>query len=291
MPIETASYINGLDPTYPNEDDSTAQGDDHLRLLKAVLKNTFPALSAAVTATAAELNVLDGITATTAELNKLTGVTATPEEFNKLAGFTGTIESQSNKNQNSGYCGLDANGRVPVARLGSGTPSASTILYGDGSWGAAPSGIGTVTSVAASTGMSFATITGAGSVAIDKATAANVRARASNKVLTADGIEAAMAAVALTDAATVTVDWTAFEYATLTITADRTLGNPSNSKVGETKLVYVKGNSATLRTLSFAANYLGALPTLNDISSTKGYLIAIFCHSSSHFSVTASRAL
>ena len=44
----------------------------------------------AVTATAAELNVLDGVTATTAELNILDGVTATAAEINALDGVTAT---------------------------------------------------------------------------------------------------------------------------------------------------------------------------------------------------------
>jgi hypothetical protein len=44
----------------------------------------------AVTATAAELNILDGVTATTAELNILDGVTATTAEINKLDGVTAT---------------------------------------------------------------------------------------------------------------------------------------------------------------------------------------------------------
>lgn len=44
----------------------------------------------AVTASAAELNKVDGLTASTAELNKLTGVTATTAELNKLAGLTPT---------------------------------------------------------------------------------------------------------------------------------------------------------------------------------------------------------
>ena len=42
----------------------------------------------AVTATAAELNTLDGVTATTAELNTLDGVTATASEINALDGIT-----------------------------------------------------------------------------------------------------------------------------------------------------------------------------------------------------------
>jgi len=43
-----------------------------------------------VTATAAELNILDGVTATTAELNILDGVTATAAELNVLDGVTAT---------------------------------------------------------------------------------------------------------------------------------------------------------------------------------------------------------
>lgn len=44
----------------------------------------------AVTATAAELNILDGVTATAAELNTLDGVTATAAEINILDGVTAT---------------------------------------------------------------------------------------------------------------------------------------------------------------------------------------------------------
>ena len=44
----------------------------------------------AVTATAAELNILDGVTATTAELNIMDGVTATTAELNLLDGVTAT---------------------------------------------------------------------------------------------------------------------------------------------------------------------------------------------------------
>lgn len=44
----------------------------------------------AVTATAAELNKLDGVTATTAEINKLDGLTASTTELNKMDGVTAT---------------------------------------------------------------------------------------------------------------------------------------------------------------------------------------------------------
>ena len=46
--------------------------------------------STAVTSTAAELNILDGVTATTAELNIMDGVTATTAELNIMDGVTST---------------------------------------------------------------------------------------------------------------------------------------------------------------------------------------------------------
>ena len=47
-----------------------------------------------VTATTAELNILDGVTATTAELNLLDGVTATTAELNYVDGVTSAIQTQ-----------------------------------------------------------------------------------------------------------------------------------------------------------------------------------------------------
>ena len=47
-----------------------------------------------VTATVAEINVLDGVTATTAELNILDGVTATTAELNYVGGVTSSIQTQ-----------------------------------------------------------------------------------------------------------------------------------------------------------------------------------------------------
>ena len=57
-------------------------------LWEAVPGATLTGLS--VTATATELNLLDGITSTTAELNILDGVTATAAELNLLDGVTAT---------------------------------------------------------------------------------------------------------------------------------------------------------------------------------------------------------
>ncbi len=42
MPLETSTYISGLTETWPVTGDPKSQGDDHLRLVKSVLKGTFP---------------------------------------------------------------------------------------------------------------------------------------------------------------------------------------------------------------------------------------------------------
>lgn len=59
---EAATYINQLDPLQPVPGESQKQGDDHIRLTKGVLKNTFPAITGPVIATHTELNKLAGVT-------------------------------------------------------------------------------------------------------------------------------------------------------------------------------------------------------------------------------------
>ena len=71
MALESASYISQLVAANPPGTDPISQGDDHIRMIKDVLKTQFSGLSGttAVTADGAEMNLLDGCTATTAELN------------------------------------------------------------------------------------------------------------------------------------------------------------------------------------------------------------------------------
>jgi hypothetical protein len=56
MALETASYIAQLVPTNPLSTDSVSQSDDHMRLIKAALKNTFPNLDGPVTLSPAQMN-------------------------------------------------------------------------------------------------------------------------------------------------------------------------------------------------------------------------------------------
>jgi hypothetical protein len=65
MALESATYISQLVKTNPVDSDAVGQGDDHLRMIKDVLKTNFSGLNGsgttAVTTSAAELNLLAGV--------------------------------------------------------------------------------------------------------------------------------------------------------------------------------------------------------------------------------------
>ncbi|MFZ6874215.1 hypothetical protein ACO0LF_19330 [Undibacterium sp. Di27W] len=71
MALETASYINDLTVTNPTASDPKSQGDDHIRMLKTVLKECFAGFTGAVIITSAETG-----TATAHVLNPVTALLA-----------------------------------------------------------------------------------------------------------------------------------------------------------------------------------------------------------------------
>ena len=78
MTVESATYINTLNATYPVSGDQRNEGDNHLRLIKSAVKATFPNITGAVNATHTELNQLAGATAlTTATAGQLVLMSAT----------------------------------------------------------------------------------------------------------------------------------------------------------------------------------------------------------------------
>ena len=93
MAKETASYISQLVATNPVASDSVSVGDDHLRMLKTVLKTQFSGLSGttAVTATEAEMNYLDiatlGTSADSKVLTQASGVVTIVADV-KITGTT-----------------------------------------------------------------------------------------------------------------------------------------------------------------------------------------------------------
>lgn len=99
-----------------------------------------------------------------------------------------------------------------------------------------------------------------------------------------------LAFLALTDVATVAVDWLASVNFSLTVAGNRAIGNPTNGIPGTYRTIIVQGNDATARTLTFGNQFLGSLPTLTDITSTKWYLLTIMCITSTHFIVSSTQA-
>jgi len=55
LALETGTYISDLNAANPPSGDNAGQGADHLRLIKMVLKNTFPNITGPVTATQVQL--------------------------------------------------------------------------------------------------------------------------------------------------------------------------------------------------------------------------------------------
>jgi hypothetical protein len=88
MSLEIATTIAQLQSSAPSASDPVNQGDDHIRMIKAVLKNIFPGsggqgFSTSITATEAQLNFVTGATSNIqAQLNALTA---------SIAGLLGTL--------------------------------------------------------------------------------------------------------------------------------------------------------------------------------------------------------
>lgn len=123
------------------------------------------------------------------------------------------------------------------------------------------------------------------------AAVADVWAATSDKTFTTGLIESASAIQVLADAGPVVVNWEAFINAEVTVTANRQIGSPSNSQQGTWRTILVKGSSATPRTITFHSNFAGDIPSITDVTSTKWYLLMIYCIAGNHFVVSAKRAL
>ena len=157
--------------------------------------------------------------------------------------------------------------------------SSGQVLQTDGSGNTSwvPSaGGGTVTSVAAGTGMSFATITSSGSVAIDGATASNFEAGTSNKVLTSDVVFTSE--TTSTFAATQVLDFNTFFNTKITLTNNITSFSCSNQKASQSGAIRFIQDGTGTRTLpatmgcnmKFAA---GTQPVLSTAASAVDVLV------------------
>lgn len=113
-------------------------------------------------------------------------------------------------------------------------------------------------------------------VTLDAATAAQYRSNTANKVLTTDKVWAAADYVALTDAATVAVDLSAGINFTLGIGGNRTLGNPSNTKNGQTGVIVITQDGTGSRTLAYSSSWKFAGGTAPVLTTTAGAVDWLF---------------
>ena len=86
-----------------------------------------------VTATAAELNIMDGVTATAAELNIMDGGTATTAELNHTDGVTSAIQTQLDTKHSAVGNGLQEDNATTVSLKNSFLASNGTVSTGTAS--------------------------------------------------------------------------------------------------------------------------------------------------------------
>ena len=145
MALEAATHIHELNAANPASTDALAQADDHFRLIKGTLKATFPNVTGAITATHTQIDAaatqaatLSGVTATSAELNVLDGISTglTSTELSVLDGITASTAN------------LNLVGTLPVV----GTLAEGSMILGDSSSVATALPIGTAGYVLLSNG-------------------------------------------------------------------------------------------------------------------------------------------
>jgi len=108
---------------------------------------------------------------------------------------------------------------------------------------------------------------GLGTVAVlDETTTAQFLANTADKALSTDQVWAGAAFVTLTDAATIAVDMGTFINATVTLGGNRTLGNPTNTKEGQSGVIEIVQDGTGSRTLAYGTSWEfagGSAPTLS----------------------------
>lgn len=111
---------------------------------------------------------------------------------------------------------------------------------------------------------------------IEAATAAEYRANTAGVIaLTPAEVWSAAAEVTLTDAATIAVDMSTFINAVVTLGGNRTLGNPTNEKVGQTGYIRIVQDGTGSRTLAYGTDWEfagGTAPVLTTTAAAQDLL-------------------
>jgi hypothetical protein len=161
-------------------------------------------------------------------------------------------------------------GTTGLTTSGGPITGSGTITLG-GTLAVTNGGTGGTTTSAARTNLGLGT-----AAVLDETTAAQYRANTADKVLSTDQVWSAADYVSLTDAATIAVDMSTFINATVTLAGNRTLGNPTNTKNGQSGVIEIVQDGTGSRTLAYGSNWEfagGSAPTL---STTAGATDALY---------------
>lgn len=90
MALESGSYIDSLNTNNPVATDPLAQADDHIRLIKATIKASFPNITGAVTLTQTEINALK------TSLSAASGTRMLFQNSSSPVGWTKSVDSGFN---------------------------------------------------------------------------------------------------------------------------------------------------------------------------------------------------
>lgn len=123
MSVESAPFINGLNPLSPPGTDPVAEGYKHLNLIKGAITATFPKIAGAVTASDVDLNnIYSAVVSGTNTTATISGATVTANSFAGGGGQlvpTGSVLPFAGPNAPTGYlfCNGQAVSRTTFAAL------------------------------------------------------------------------------------------------------------------------------------------------------------------------------
>ncbi len=108
MALETASYVANLVSTNPDGGDQRSTADDHIRLIKASLKRTFPLLDSAVSLSAAQVHFVGDLSASVQlQINQLRDGSATANNaINSRYANSASFASFANRAESASYAAL-----------------------------------------------------------------------------------------------------------------------------------------------------------------------------------------
>lgn len=278
MALETATFINDFVSTNPVAGDNVSQGDDHLRLIKAVLKASLPNITRAIYL---EQDRVDLASATTPDLStpasnyiNITGTTQIDGFATEPAGFVRLLRFNAvlTLNYNATSLILPSSDDIVTAA----GDHALIVSLGSGNWRVVWYYRNTGRALVENTPPSTASESAEGLV--EQATDAEIYSSAAGaKALMAQDLDTAAAFVTIADGATITPNWAAFQNGQITLAGNRTLNVPTNLKAGQWREIWIQGNDGTDRTITMGSGYLGpqvaVWNALTFNSSTKRYIM------------------